>query len=69
MVMRSSAFAFLNPYKNDVEYIVSAKLHFSGVDTREQPAKSISYQSVLDHRRDSNLYTHMISLHNMQNST
>lgn len=69
--LRTSAFAFLNPYTDDVEYIVctnttAKSLHSTGEGAPEQPAEQVSYQPGLDYslqRRDPNLYTHMLPSH------
>lgn len=69
--LRTSAFAFLNPYTDDVEYIVctnttAKSLHPTGEGAPEQAAEQVTYQPGLDYslqRRDTNLYTHMLPSH------
>lgn len=69
--LRTSAFAFLNPYTDDVEYIVctnttAKSLHPTG-ETAPEPPEQVSYQQPgLDYslqRRDTGLYTHLLPTH------
>lgn len=77
--LRTSAFAFLNPYTDDVEYIVctnsTAKLHTGadGVTAPPDTTEQVPYQPQpgLDYslqRRDSNVYPHMISSGHIQSN-
>lgn len=71
--LRTSAFAFLNPYTDDVEYIVctnttAKSLHTTGEGgAPEQTTEQVTYQQPgLDYslqRRDTNIYTHMLPSH------
>ncbi|XP_017769795.1 PREDICTED: aryl hydrocarbon receptor nuclear translocator homolog isoform X2 [Nicrophorus vespilloides] len=66
--LRTSAYAFLNPYTDDVEYIVctnsTAKSLHSGTEAPAEPAEQVPYQQPgLDYslqRRDTGIYSHMI---------
>ncbi|GLV43244.1 tango [Carabus blaptoides fortunei] len=78
--LRTSAFAFLNPYTDDVEYIVctntTAKSLHTGTDgtgseTTEQVAYQPQPQPGLDYslqRRDASVYPHMIPSAHIQNN-
>lgn len=66
--LRTSAFAFLNPYTDDVEYIVctnttAKSLHTTG-DGAADTSDQVAYQQPgLDYslqRRDANIYSHML---------
>lgn len=70
--LRTSAFAFLNPYTDDVEYIVctnttAKSLHSTGEGAPEQATEQVAYQQPgLDYslqRRDTNIYSHMLPSH------
>lgn len=70
--LRTSAFAFLNPYTDDVEYIVctntTAKALHSGTEGTEN-AEQVAYQQPgLDYsqRRDPGLYSHMLPTTHIQ---
>ncbi|XP_063929081.1 aryl hydrocarbon receptor nuclear translocator homolog isoform X2 [Zophobas morio] len=72
--LRTSAFAFLNPYTDDVEYIVctntTAKSLHSGQEGTAE-SEQVSYQQPgLDYslqRRDAGLYSHMLPSAHIQN--
>uniref|UniRef100_A0AAR5PWB5 Aryl hydrocarbon receptor nuclear translocator homolog n=1 Tax=Dendroctonus ponderosae TaxID=77166 RepID=A0AAR5PWB5_DENPD len=72
--LRTSAFSFLNPYTDDVEYIVctnttAKSLHSSTESSTEAP--EVSYQQPgLDYsiqRREAGLYSHMLPAAHLQN--
>ncbi|XP_060536923.1 aryl hydrocarbon receptor nuclear translocator homolog isoform X3 [Cylas formicarius] len=71
--LRTSAFSFLNPYTDDVEYIVctnttAKSLHSSGESGTETTSEQVGYQQPgLDYRRDAGLYTHMLPSQHIQN--
>lgn len=65
--LRTSAFAFLNPYTDDVEYIVctntTAKSLHSGQEGTTETEQVAYQQPGLDYslqRRDAGLYSHML---------
>ncbi|XP_025829068.1 aryl hydrocarbon receptor nuclear translocator homolog, partial [Agrilus planipennis] len=72
--LRTSAFAFLNPYTDDVEYIVctntTAKSLHPGTETTPETTESVAYQQPgLDYsmqRRDPGLYSHMLPTSQIQ---
>ncbi|RZB41635.1 aryl hydrocarbon receptor nuclear translocator -like, partial [Asbolus verrucosus] len=71
--LRTSAFAFLNPYTDDVEYIVctntTAKSLHSGQEGTTE-TEQVYQQPGLDYslqRRDTGLYTHMLPSAHIQN--
>ncbi|XP_018573511.1 aryl hydrocarbon receptor nuclear translocator homolog isoform X5 [Anoplophora glabripennis] len=72
--LRTSAFSFLNPYTDEVEYIVctnttAKSLHPSGETAAETP-EQVSYQQPgLDYslqRRDAGIYSHMLPTTHIQ---
>ncbi|XP_045482626.1 aryl hydrocarbon receptor nuclear translocator homolog isoform X3 [Harmonia axyridis] len=70
--LRTSAFAFLNPYTDDVEYIVctntTAKALHPGAETTENPEQVAYQQPGLDYsqRRDPGIYSHMLPTTHIQ---
>lgn len=72
--LRTSAFAFLNPYTDDVEYIVctntaAKSLHSTGEAPPENTEHVAYQQPGLDyslHRRDTGIYSHMIPATHIQ---
>lgn len=73
--LRTSAFAFLNPYTDEVEYIVctntAAKSLHTGGDNNTEQQEQVPYQQQpgLDYslqRRDANIYTHMLPATHIQ---
>nr|XP_008190731.1 PREDICTED: aryl hydrocarbon receptor nuclear translocator homolog isoform X4 [Tribolium castaneum] len=72
--LRTSAFAFLNPYTDDVEYIVctntTAKSLHSGQEGTTETEQVAYQQPGLDYslqRRDAGLYSHMLPSTHIQN--
>ncbi|XP_068917535.1 aryl hydrocarbon receptor nuclear translocator homolog isoform X13 [Tenebrio molitor] len=72
--LRTSAFAFLNPYTDDVEYIVctntTAKSLHSGQEGTTETEQVAYQQPGLDYslqRRDAGLYSHMLPSAHIQN--
>ncbi|KAK9889390.1 hypothetical protein WA026_004664 [Henosepilachna vigintioctopunctata] len=70
--LRTSAFAFLNPYTDDVEYIVctntTAKALHPGAEGPENPEQVGYQQPGLDYtqRRDTGIYSHMLPTTHIQ---
>ncbi|GJQ68519.1 putative PAS domain protein, partial [Trypoxylus dichotomus] len=73
--LRTSAYAFLNPYTDDVEYIVctnttAKSLHTTGEQPPAEAPEQVTYQQPgLDYslqRRDPGLYTHMLPATHIQ---
>lgn len=73
--LRTSAYAFLNPYTDDVEYIVctnttAKSLHTTGEQPPAETPEQVTYQQPgLDYslqRRDPGLYTHMLPATHIQ---
>ncbi|XP_044257700.1 aryl hydrocarbon receptor nuclear translocator homolog isoform X1 [Tribolium madens] len=72
--LRTSAFAFLNPYTDDVEYIVctntTAKSLHSGQEGTTETEQVAYQQPGLDYslqRRDTGIYSHMLPSTHIQN--
>lgn len=71
--LRTSAFSFLNPYTDEVEYIVCTNtavksLHSSG-ETPAEVNEQVYQQPGLDYslqRRDTSIYSHMIPTSHIQ---
>lgn len=71
--LRTSAFSFLNPYTDDVEYIVCTNTNAKSLHSSEAAAETteqVNYQQPgLDYslqRRDPGIYTHMIPTAHIQ---
>lgn len=71
--LRTSAFSFLNPYTDDVEYIVctntTAKSLHTGDTPTETPEQVAYQQPGLDYslqRRDTAIYSHMLPSSHIQ---